>query len=149
MKKTTIVLVIVFLGLGGYFTYESKLHSKVFGRFSSKDLALVQKDTFSFMEDNRFKDLERAASYHSPEDKERVEIPKSIEKMFKVKPEQLDIMEYEVLDKSLDSSGKRARVKVKAKVNILNTNTIKDPEIIFYFHKKDGKWYMELESSLK
>ena len=56
MKKTTIVLVIVFLGLGGYFTYESKLHSKVFGRLISKDLALVQKYTLSFMEDIRFKD---------------------------------------------------------------------------------------------
>ncbi len=33
-------------------------------------------------------------------------------------------------------------------MHVLNTDEIRNPEAILYYHKKDGNWYMELESSL-
>jgi uncharacterized protein YxeA len=149
MKKTSLILIVVLIGVGGFFAYDAKLHEKVFNHFVSGDLAVLKKQSLSFMEDIQFKDFKKAASYHSPEDRKKVNIPKLIERMFKVKPEQLDIMEYEILEKSLDSSGKRGRVKIMAKVNILNTGKIKKPEVILYYHKKGDRWFMELESSLR
>jgi len=148
MKKTSLILIIVLIGVGAFFAYDAGLYEKIFTHFMSEDLAILKKQSLSFMEDIQFKDFKKAASYHSPEDQEKVDIPRLIEKMFKVKPEQLDIMEYEILEKSLDSSGNRGRVKIMTKVNILNTGKIKNPEIILYYHKKGDKWFMELESSL-
>jgi hypothetical protein len=101
------------------------------------------------MEDIKFKDFNKAASYHSPEDQEEVDIPKLMERLFKIKPELLDVMEYSILDSTLDSTGTRGRVKMKAKVNVLNSGKIKNPEFILYYKKEGDEWFMELESSLR
>lgn len=149
MKKSTIIFIAVILVIGGYLAYEWQKSDNIFSSFMSPDLGEVQTMTLSFLEDIKFKDFKTAASYHSLKDQKKVNIPVLIERKFKIKPEFLDIMEYKVLEKSLDSTGKRARVKVMTTINVLNTGKIKKPELIFYFHKRSGKWYMELESSLK
>ncbi len=149
MKKTTMAFIILLLVLGAYFAYDAKWGKSVFLKFYSEDLNTINRISLSFMEDIRFKDFKKAASYHNEDDRKKVNIAKKIEKLFRIKPELLDIMEYEVMESSLDSTKKRGRVKLKAKVHVLNLDKIKNVELILYYKKKDGAWYMELESSLK
>jgi len=148
MKKTTFVLFTTIIIISIFLLKGSDISSLNMLTFLSKDVSIIQKFALSFFEDLKFKDFDSAAKYHSLKDQKKVNIPKLIEKLFQVKPEFLDIMEYKILETSLDSSKKRARVKMKTKVNILNSGKIKNPEVILYFHKKGEKWYMELESSL-
>ena len=149
MKKSTLAFVLVLLLLGAYFSYDSNWGRSLWTGLVSKDRQVLNDRALSFMEDIRFKDFEKAASYHHPEDQEKADIPRLIERLFKIKPELLDIMEYHILETALDSTGKRARVKISSKVHLLNSDEIKQPEMILYFHNRDEKWYMELESSLR
>ncbi len=149
MKKSSVAFLIAVLLIGGYLAYDSELTKTLFQGMFSEDLKIIRSHALSFMEDIQFKDFDKAASYHSPEDRKKVNIPKLIERVFKIKPELLDIMEFSIMDATLDSSRERGRVKMTAKVHLLNSDKIKNPELIFYFHKKNGDWYMELESSLK
>jgi hypothetical protein len=149
MKKSTVAFVLVALAVGGYILYDSQWGRSVLMGFFSEDLARIEEISLAFMEDIEFKDFNKAASYHSPEDQEEVDIPKLMERLFKIKPELLDVMEYTILDSTLDSSGTRGRVKMKAKVNVLNSGKIKNPEFILYYKKEGDEWFMELESSLR
>jgi len=117
---------------------------------ASPDAKQLETMANKFLEDIQFKDFEKAASYHSREDRKTVNIPNLIERMFGIKPEFLDIMRYEIVKVQLDSSGKRARVKTKTTVKLLNTKEIREPEIMLYFFKDPAEgWVMELESSLR
>ena len=78
-----------------------------------------------------------------------MDIANLIEQLFHIKPEFLDIMKYEITDVDVDKSGTRARVKTHATIKLLNTEEIKEPDVIFYWHKIDDRWYMKLESSLQ
>ncbi len=149
MKRSTAAFLLVFLLLGLYVSHDSDWGKSLFRGIVANDEGIIKKKSLSFMEDIRFKDFEKAAAYHHPEDLERVDIPRLIERLFQIKPEFLDIMTYDIMDAGLDSTGKRGRVKLKAKVNLLNSGKIKNPEFILYFHKRENTWYMELESSLR
>jgi hypothetical protein len=149
MKKSTVAFVLVAFAVGGYILYDSQWGRSVLMGFFSEDLARIEEISLAFMEDIKFKDFNKAASYHSPEDQEKVDIPKLMERLFKIKPELLDVMEYTILDSTLDSTGTRGRVKMKAKVNVLNSGKIKNPEFILYYKKEGDEWFMELESSLR
>lgn len=149
MKKSTVAFVLVALGVGGYILYDSQWGRSVLMGFFSEDLARIEEISLAFMEDIKFKDFNKAASYHSPEDQDKVNIPKLMERLFKIKPELLDVMEYTILESTLDSTGTRGRVKMKAKVNVLNSGKIKNPEFILYYKKEGDAWFMELESSLR
>lgn len=117
---------------------------------SEADRKYVTQQTLKFLEDLQYKDFQKAASYHSVEDRKKVNIPNLIERMFQVKPETLDIMRYEVQRVDIDSTGLRARVRTKTYCKILNANSIREPEIIFYWFKDPSEgWVMELESSLQ
>lgn len=116
---------------------------------NSADGGFIEQRTLDFLEDIRFKDFDKAASYHSVLDRKEVKVADLIERIFAIKPEFLDILRYEVLAVELDRSGTRGRVKTRTVVKILNTGEVKEPEVIFYWHKdpRDG-WVMRLESSL-
>lgn len=117
---------------------------------TSADASYLEQRTLDFLEDIRFKDFEKAASYHSVEDRKTVRIPELIERIFAIKPEFLDILRYEILAVELDRSGTRGRVKTRTVVKVLNSGEIREPEILFYWMKdpRDG-WVMKLESSLR
>lgn len=152
MRKTVIIFILLILGGGSiyYLMNADKVQMEIINLALNEDKQKLTGLVKLFIEDIRFKDFEKAASYHSPEDQKKVDIPKLIERMFKVKPEFLDIMEYEVTDVELDRTGTRARVKVLTKVRVLNTDEIREPEAIFYWQKDDqGVWRMKLESSLR
>jgi hypothetical protein len=151
MKKSLIILIVI-LALGAFFALFSTKFGVKLGGFQislNNDKQALEKYALSFLEDIKFKDFKKAATYHSEEDQKKVDIPKLIERLFQVKPEFLDIMKYEITDIDIDASGSRARVKTHTTIKILNSKEIKEPEVILYWQKdKQGQWYMKLESSL-
>lgn len=153
MKKIAILaLVLSLLGVG----YLALAHFSG-GAFPTGPIAvggdegIVRRTATSFMEDIQFKDFDKAASYHTEEDQDTVDIPYLIWRMFKVKPEALDIMSHEIVFSKLDSTGLRARVKVRCKVKELIDERMRDQEMILYFHRDDtaSPWFMRLEDSLR
>ncbi len=88
-----------------------------------------------FMEDAQFKDFVSAASYHAPELIETVAVPCLIQRLFAVKPEALDFMDYEVVFAELDSSGLRARVKMRVKAKLLLNEPIEERGLILYSYR--------------
>jgi hypothetical protein len=116
----------------------------------SEDKRIIEKKTWDFLEDIRYKDFKKAATYHAKAEQKTVDIPGLIERLFVCKPEFLDILRYDIKSVDLDTSGLRARAHVHTVVKILNTSEIKEPEVIFYWMKdpKEG-WVMKLESSLR
>jgi hypothetical protein len=147
MKKLLIVFAILLVGAGALMLLPKFVAVPALPK--SGDRAHLEQQSMKFMEDLRFKDFQHAASYHSTEDRKKVNIPAMIENTFHVKPEQLDIMRYRVLDVAIDSTGRRGRVKVKSVTKVLNVNDIQEPELLLYWFKDPTEgWVMELESSL-
>lgn len=119
------------------------------GVLMSKDTQALAELSRKFMEDIQYKDFKSASGYSLPEQKDKMNIPALIEKWFAIKPELLDINGIQVLDTELDTSQKRAKVKLQADVKILNSSELRKPNVILYWKKlPDGKWYMDLASSL-
>jgi hypothetical protein len=132
---------------------------------------LAQK-TSDFIESLKFKDFKRAAQFHSLLDKNRKNIPKLIEQKFLIKPEFLNIVNYEIQFVELNKKRDRARVKTLITIEILNSgnlndkseNKVKTVDMMFYWAKEpvyektpsgkikkvEGKyeWYHKLQSSL-
>lgn len=137
------VLLLVFTGHGG-------IDLGSVGIAFSGDKQTVESETWSFLEDIRYKDFKKAASYHTRAEQKTVDIPNLIERIFLIKPEFLDILRYQITGVDVDSTGDRARVHCKVVVKVLNTSEIKEPEVIFYWFRdpKEG-WRMRLESSLR
>lgn len=115
------------------------------------DLGELRRTSMTFWEDIQFKDFDHAASYHSVEKQQSVDIPFLIQRLFAVKPEALDVMTYEVVLAHIDSTGNRGRVKTRVKVKVLLDEKIRERELMLYFHREDAlsPWYMELEDSLR
>jgi hypothetical protein len=153
MKKAVTALLVLALLLGGYL---GVAHVSG-GAFSTLGLALggdrgaLRRVALSFLEDIQFKDFVSAASYHSPDTRDGIDIPFLIQRLFTVRPEALDIMDYEVVFAEIDSGGLRARVKLRVKVKLLLNALINEREVILYFQREsvDDPWYMQLEDSLR
>jgi hypothetical protein len=153
MKKAVTALLVLALLLGGYL---GVAHVSG-GAFSTLGLALggdrgaLRRVALSFLEDIQFKDFVSAASYHAPDIRDSVDIPFLIQRLFTVRPEALDIMDYDVVFAEIDSGGLRARVKLRVKVKLLLNTLIEEREVILYFQRDsvDDPWYMKLEDSLR
>lgn len=150
MKKILFLMVIALIFVGGTFIYIQFNYANVpFSALMSSDSRKAVQLSKKFMEDIQFKDFKTAASYSLPEQRGKYDIPELIERLFQVKPEALDINNVQVLSSEIDSTGDRARVKMKSDVKMLNTNEIRKPELMLYWKKVDNQWYMDLASSLK
>jgi len=151
-KAVTLVLVLAVL-TGGYLTV-AHLSGGAFwtmGLALGGDRGTLRRIAMDFLEDIQFKDFQSAASYHAPELIETVDIPYLIQRLFQVKPEALDFMDYEVVFAEIDSSGLRARVKVRVKAKLLLNELIEERELVLYFNRESERdpWYMQLEDSLR
>lgn len=151
MRKSLLLFILLALGgLGAYFfVTPGGLNVAGFQLALNSDKQAVYDRTRNFLEDIKFKDFQRAATYHTPEEQRQVDIPRLIEEKFAVKPEFLDIRQYDVTDVEIDSTRVRARVKTTTNFKVLNTKEVRDAEIIFYWKKIGGQWYMQLRSSLE
>ena len=153
MKKAVTALLVLSL-LGGGYLGVAHLSG---GAFATLGLALggdrgaLRRLALSFLEDIQFKDFVSAASYHAPALRESVDIPFIIQRLFTVRPEALDIMDYDVVFAEVDSGGLRARVKLRVKVKLLLNEQINEREVLLYFERDsvDDPWYMKLEDSLR
>lgn len=153
MKKVLTVLLLVAALLGGYLAVAHVSG----GAFSTLGLALggdrgaLRRIALNFLEDVQFKDFVSAAGYHAPELIESVDIPFLLQRLFTVRPEALDLMDFGVVFADLDSSGLRARVKVRLKGKLLLDERMEERELILYFYRDslDDPWYMKLEDSLR
>jgi hypothetical protein len=153
VKKWLVLLAVVVLAVAGYL---AAAHFSG-GAFPTPGLPLggdrgeVRRQAMQFLEDIQFKDFKTASRYHHPDKRDQVDIPYLLQRLFVVRPEALDIMSYEPVFADIDSSGNRARVKVRVKIKELAKGNVRDQEIIFYFDRKDASspWYMKLEDSLR
>jgi len=115
------------------------------------DAGELRRISLSFWEDIQFKDFDKAASYHPPELQESVDIPFLLQRLFVVRPEALDILEYEVVMVDIDSTGDRARVRTRLKVKELARGKIQEKQVMLYFRREaeTDPWTMRLEDSLR
>ncbi len=122
-----------------------------FGLPLGGERAQLRATALSFMEDLKFKDFERAASYHAPDKQDTVDIPYLLQRLFVQKPEALEVMDYEIIFAEIDSTNIRARVKSRVKAKDLVKGKIRTQEMMLFFHRtsQSAPWYMELESSLR
>jgi hypothetical protein len=153
VKKAVSVLMILAALLGGYLAvaHVSGAAFSTLGLPLGGDRGELRRMAMAFMEDVQFKDFESAASYHAPDLIDTVDIPFLIQRLFAVKPEALDFMDYDVVFAELDSSGLRARVKLRVKAKLLMNERIEERELILYFYRDSvsDPWYMKLEDSLR
>ena len=94
-----------------------------------------------FLEDIQYKDFAKAAKYHSFADQGKADIPALIERLFAIKPEQLDLRDYTITGVDLDEKGDRARTHFHATYVVLNSaqgedgkNEERQIEGILYWH---------------
>ena len=68
-----------------------------------------------------------------------------------MKPEALDVMDFDVVFAEIDSSGLRGRVKLRVRAKLLLNERIEEREFVLYFYRDspDEPWYMRLEDSLR
>lgn len=103
-----------------------------------------------FMECLKFKEFQEAAAFHSPEDlKARGDIPKLLEDFFLIPPENLDVKQVRVDYVELDSTGRRAKVKVTSTVEVLNKKETRDPEAMLYWRLDGDVWHLDLRTTLE
>lgn len=153
MKKWLIGLGLLLALAGGYLA-AAHLSGGAFptpGLPLGGDRGELRRTSLAFWEDIQFKDFERAAGYHDPAVQDEVDIPYLIQRLFALRPEQLDLMSIEIVLAEVDSSGLRARVKTRLKVKELATGKVKEPEVMLYYHRtsRDAPWFMVLEDSLR
>jgi hypothetical protein len=153
MKKVVTALLVLGLLTGGYLGV-AHVSGGVFwtmGLALGGDRGALRRLALSFLEDIQFKDFVSAAGYHAPDIRDGVDIPFLIQRLFTVRPEALDIMDYEVVFADIDSGGLRARVKLRVKVKLLMRELIEEQEVMLYFEREsvDDPWYMKLEDSLR
>ena len=150
MRKILVLGVILIIVCLIVFIFGTRFGIKIGNIYIAPSVAkkILEELSYSFWEDIQFKDFERAATYHEPALQALLDIPYLIERLFMIKPEHLDIQRIEILDVDLDADGERGRVRTKLIVKMLLDGKIREPEIILYWYKKEGQWYMRLESSL-
>ena len=153
MKKLLTALLLLVVLTGGYLGV-AHVSGGVFwtmGLALGGDRGALRRIALSFLEDIQFKDFVSAGSYHAPDTRDSVDIPFLIQRLFTVRPEALDIMDYDVVFAEIDSGGLRARVKLRVKLKLLLNALIEEREIILYFQRDsvDDPWYMRLEDSLR
>ena len=146
MKKITIGLVLLVLLSVALLAGMSGSGWRMFGMGVAWNTqkAELEQLAASFLEDVQFKDFDKAAKYHTFTDQGKADLPKLIERLFQVKPEQLNISNIQITRVDLDSAGKRARTFFKANTELLNSaqnpreeqNREREVEGILYWHKR-------------
>ena len=113
MKKALTALLVLSLLFGGYLgvAHGSGGACSMLGLALGGDRGALRRIALAFLEDVQFKDFVSAANYHAPDLIDSVDIPFLLQRLFAVKPEALDIMDYDIVFAELDSSNLRARVE--------------------------------------
>lgn len=158
-KKSLIALLIVLvLGAVAVYVIQSPVGLSVGGvDFGGQERAWLTQRTIDFLEDLQFKDFDKASTYHLGETQKARDVPGLIRRVFGIKHEVLDIKAYRITEVDLDRSKKRARVRAVVDYRVLGDRLVREDKsnnrdiemLIYWFRGDDGKWAMELESSLR
>lgn len=141
---------IAFLSAGTFFYINIKYNNMPLSTLISSDISEIATQSLQFMEDVKFKDFVSAGKKSIPEHLQKYNVPMLIESLFQVKPELLDIQKTKVISTEKDSTGNRAKIQLETEVKLLNTNEFRKPIVMLYWKKQpDGKWYLDLASSIK
>ena len=98
------------------------------------DANTLERLSRSFLEDLQYKDFRSSALYHHLLDQGRFDIGQTLEVIFAVKPELLNILGFDVVKVDFDSSDDRARVFVRIRYKVLNRgNEVKELDLILYW----------------
>lgn len=130
MRKSTLITLAIAaaLGLGVYVVVANPF---------SPEQNKINELSRKWMEDLQFKDFRSSSLYHHKLDRDRVDIGRAIERLFLVKPEMLDILDYNIVKAEVDSSGERARVKVNVRYKKLNKDKKpKEGRLMLYWMKR-------------
>ncbi len=149
LRILSVLIVIISLLGGGYYLSGGAIG---FGdAIITSDLSNLRKRANLFLEDIQFKDFDSAAAHHENHLSETIDIPYLITRLFLVKPELLEILDYEIAYAKIDSSKLRGRVKYQINYKELVRNKFGKRELILYFYRPDtsSKWYLKLEDSLR
>ncbi len=121
MRKITLttLVVLVVLGLGGYLYLNEPWNP---------DLGELRELSESFLEDIQFKDFHTSASYHHPDERDRVDIGRAIEDLFLLDPELVDILDYRITRTEIDSSGDRGRTLVSTRFRPLKPEAMQSDD---------------------
>ena len=151
MKKIILLVFILLLLIAGYFVAAHFSNGKLpsFGLEFNSQKSIVKHQALRFWEDIKFKDINSASKILSGENNKNKEIIAFLERIFQQPPERLDIVTCEILKVEIDSTQKRARVKLKVIANNLVTGSELQPEVMMFFYKnsKLETWLLELKSS--
>jgi len=150
MRKVILVLLVLVIAAAGAVALSGRYGVRVgpYNLAFNQDKQVLDEKMRGFLEAIQFKDFAKAANYHDDQDKSKRPLDRLIEEKFFIKPEQLDIMSYEIKQVELTQAGDRARILTETRVRQLNTEEARDLEAIFYWAKENGRWYLKLESSL-
>lgn len=157
MKSAVVLVGVLLLAGAGLYVFSEGGFGGAGALVLGEDRTYLRDRTVDFLEDLKFKDFDKASTYHLAETQAARDIPALLHRAFKIRHEVLDIQDYEVLDVELDSSGARGRVRALVRYHILGDREVReqagsyrDLEMLFYwFRQADGSWTMELESSLR
>lgn len=132
MKKTTLatLITLVVLGAGIWIAVARPFP------FMGSD-PQVERLTRAFLEDLQYKDFRQAGLYHHKLERDRLDIGRSLEGLFLVKPELLDIRDYDIVRVERDEQGGRAKTLVRTRYTRLNLD--KEPQekdILVYWIKR-------------
>lgn len=156
MKSALILFVLLAAAGAGLWLLSGPANLSVPAVVMTGDRAYLRDRTLEFLEDIKFKDFEKASTYHLAEAQKARDIPALLQRVFHIKHEVLDIQTYEVLEVEMDSSKRRGRVRTLVRFHVLGDRDVRehedafrDVEMLFYWFKgPEGAWTMELESSL-
>jgi hypothetical protein len=145
VKKVGIALVISLVVAFGLLLGLTNSGLKLFGTSiwtANQDIEQLETMARSFLQDLQYKDFADAAKYHTFLDRDKVDISKLIHDLFAVKPETLNIRDFDITRVTVDPDGRRARTFFTANLEFLNTaqgdkpNKEKQVEGILYWEKR-------------
>lgn len=145
MKKVAIASVLLLVVALGLLIGLKPYGFDLFGvaKVWDPEQAIVYEKAERFLEALKYKDFATAAAFHNWEDEQKADIPKLIERLFKVKPEQLNIRDVKITGVDFDEGHQRARTHFTAITELLNStqndeeqNREREVEGILYWHKR-------------
>ncbi len=142
MKKWLFCLLLVIVGTGGGYLIFSG-----YTPLYASDKKILRDKSYRFWECIKFKSFDQAAEFDASQDKETT--ARLIERIFRVKPENLDVQEVDVMHEDLDRTGKLGRTKTRLTGEMLNPKKPMQIEVMLFWEKEGEEWWLKLESSLK
>ena len=142
MKRFLLIVTLLLAAVGGSYA--------VIGGYTplyTSDRKILRDQSYRFWECIKFKSFDQAAEFDRDEDKETT--ARLIERIFRVKPENLDLQRVDIVTVDIDGTGLLASTKARLEGEILNPKKPTEIEVKLYWEKQGEGWELKLRSSLE